>query len=341
MSVAVVIPCFDNPTLAVDAIGSARAAVASLAGRVVVVDDGSTHPEMPTLLADLDGCADVVVIRRPSNGGHLRAVADGVAWVDPAEFPVVCFLDADDRHFVDWPARAAAEFAADDDVVLVGGRPRVIDADGRPIAGRTGRLAKLPSIQRRLASGDVVPLLERRNWYEVPTTSGLALRTRVLHELCAHLPDERGWFDTWVAAAAPYLGTVRGLDAVAFDYRLHGDNVLGETGDLELVNSSRHRRAAWANEWAERTGRPGRVDGDRDPRVVLDRFAGGERVAVRDRGAAVLDSFVEARLHPPAAGAALVVERLLRASSRSLGRRIAAVGLGRAIVELTRSATTR
>ena len=86
--VAVIIPCFNDGELAIEAVASVRE---SEPVEIVVVDDGSTEPETLARLAEIER-SGIAVVHRP-NGGLGAARMTGLA---ATHAPLVYVLDSDD-----------------------------------------------------------------------------------------------------------------------------------------------------------------------------------------------------------------------------------------------------
>ena len=114
VSVAVVIPCFDDGATLADAVDSVRGQ--ARLGELVVVDDGSSDPATLAAFATLESDG-VRVVHRP-NGGLGAARTTGVAAT--GDEYVFC-LDADDRLVSGALAELAAALDEDPSLALCWG----------------------------------------------------------------------------------------------------------------------------------------------------------------------------------------------------------------------------
>jgi glycosyltransferase involved in cell wall biosynthesis len=220
--------------------------------RVIVVDDGSTDRSRE-ILARQDGGVAVVL---KENGGQASALNAGMAECDG---DVVIFLDADDVLRPEAAARAAATFAADDEVSKVQFRMETIDAQGRP----TGEVK--PESHLAMPSGDLREA-ELSYPYDLVwmATSANAFRADALRRIMP-IP-ERAYpvtgADWYLVHLTALLGRVVSLDAVGAGYRVHGRNsyeLEGAEIDLGHVRPAVEFADATSRELlrlAERLGRP-------------------------------------------------------------------------------------
>jgi len=208
--------------------------------KVIVVDDGSTDGSREILARQ--GPEVAVILKE--NGGQASALNAGMA---ESEGDVVIFLDADDVLRPEAAARAAAAFAADDEVSKVQFRMETIDAEGRP----TGEVRPEPRLT--MPSGDLRGA-ELSRPYDLAwmATSGNAFRAEALRRI---LPiPERAYpvtgADWYLVHLTALLGRVVSLDAIGAGYRVHG----GNDYELEQANLDlRHVRQAV--EFADTTSR--------------------------------------------------------------------------------------
>lgn len=208
--------------------------------KVIVVDDGSSDGSRE-ILARQD--PEVAVILK-ENGGQASALNAGMA---ESEGDVVIFLDADDVLRPEAAARAAAAFAADDEVSKVQFRMETIDAEGRP----TGEVRPEPRLA--MPSGDL-RAAELSRPYDLVwmATSGNAFRAEALRRILPipeHAYPVTG-ADWYLVHLTALLGRVVSLDSIGAGYRVHG----GNDYELEQANLDlRHVRQAV--EFADTTSR--------------------------------------------------------------------------------------
>jgi hypothetical protein len=193
--------------------------------RVIVVDDGSTDRSRE-ILARQD--EDLAVILK-QNGGQASALNAGMAECDG---DVVIFLDADDVLRPEAAVRAAAVFAADDEVSKVQFRMETIDAQGRP----TGEVKPEPHLA--MPSGDLREA-ELSYPYDLVwmATSANAFRAEAVRRIMP-IPESAypvAGADWYLVHLAALLGRVVSLDAVGAGYRVHGRNSYEREGaDVDL-----------------------------------------------------------------------------------------------------------
>lgn len=80
-SVSVVIPAFNEESVIARVLDEVRAVTGTLAGEIVVVDDGSTDGTREVLERYVSGVAGVHVIRHPVNRGKAAAIRSALAHV--------------------------------------------------------------------------------------------------------------------------------------------------------------------------------------------------------------------------------------------------------------------
>jgi len=182
--------------------------------RVIVVDDGSRDRSREIL-----SCQDAsVTVVLKENGGQASALNAGM---ERSDGDVVIFLDADDVLRPETAARAAAAFAADDEVSKVQFRMETIDSEGRP----TGEVMPAPHLP--MPSGDL-RAAELAHPYDLVwmATSANAFRVDALRRI---LPIPEGAYpvtgaDWYLVHLTALLGRVVSLDAIGAGYRVHGGN---------------------------------------------------------------------------------------------------------------------
>jgi glycosyltransferase involved in cell wall biosynthesis len=182
--------------------------------RTIVVDDGSSDDSREVLR----GYEDRVDLVLKENGGQASALNAGM---ERSQGDVVIFLDADDVLHPEAAARAAAAFAADEEVVRVQARMEVIDAEGKP----TGEIKPPPHLQ--MASGDVRQA-ELAYPFDLPwlATSANAFRADALRRILpipvAEYPVSGA--DWYIVHLTALLGKVASVGEVSAFYRVHGAN---------------------------------------------------------------------------------------------------------------------
>jgi hypothetical protein len=239
LAVDVVINNHDYGDFLEASIASARAQTHDRV-RTIVVDDGSTDGSRE-ILAHQD--PEVAVILKES-GGQASAINAGMA---ESEGDVVIFLDADDVLRPETAARAAAVFAADEEVSKVQFRMETIDAEGRP----TGE--PMPAPHLKMPSGDL-RAAELAHPYDLVwmATSGNAFRAEAVRRILP-IPERaypRTGADWYLVHLTALLGRVVSRDEVGAGYRVHGRNDYArENAALDLDH------VRYAVEFADATSR--------------------------------------------------------------------------------------
>jgi cellulose synthase/poly-beta-1,6-N-acetylglucosamine synthase-like glycosyltransferase len=192
---------------------------------VIVVDDGSTD-DSRQVLRDYEDRATLVL---KENGGHASAFNAGV---ERCRGDVVIFLDADDLLEPEAAARAAAAFAADERVVKVQSRMKVVDAGGRA----TGAVKPPPHLP--MPNGDMREA-ELAFPFDLPwvPTSANAFRAEAMRRILP-IPEDafRMCAERYLVHLIALLGPVVSLDEVGACYRVHGGNSYeSERPDLDLA----------------------------------------------------------------------------------------------------------
>lgn len=187
---------------------------------VIVVDDGSTDrsPEVIERYADR-----AKIIIKP-NGGQASAFNCGFAH---ARGDLIWFLDGDDELVPEAVSMAVANWAPG--VSSVHGHLRVVLADGKPTRHL---LPKYP-----LMRDDRAEFVARWGAWGIPPSSG-HLYTRAALEKVLPL-DETVWrlnADTPLYHSMPFLGKVRGLNAVVGSWRKHSQNASHPEPDWIFVS---------------------------------------------------------------------------------------------------------
>lgn len=217
LGVSFVIPTYNRPALTIAAVRSALTWLGHDGdGEIVVVDDGSTDGTLGALEAAFEPQIRTEllrVIRRPSNGGVIRAKNDGVC---AARGQWVIFLDSDDEMIPDSaPAvRAALDSAHDFPMVFF----RCIDlVTGTPLGPpQTSPVeVSLVSYLRGQSYGECLPAVRRS-------------------AAASHPYDERlnGWEGLAYARIMRDVGPLQVSPVVARRYRQTGDDRLSSVAGM-------------------------------------------------------------------------------------------------------------
>ncbi len=171
---------------------------------VIVVDDGSTDDSWRVI----ESYGSQILALRQPNGG--QGAAYNALW-KAARGEFVLFLDADDC--LDHDAIAACVAAAGSGIASVQFRLRLIDEDGKPLAG---------AVPYRMHDGDVRSVVRRFGHYAGPPGSGNFHRAR---SIAAAFPLEaarwRRAADTVPFITAAFSGHIHALRREMGSYRLH------------------------------------------------------------------------------------------------------------------------
>lgn len=193
--VSVIIPCYNQGKFLAESIGSVLASDYDDL-EIIVVDDGSTHPETVGILDSLDHPRTRLLRRK--NGGLAAARNSGIA---EAAGRYILPLDADDRINPRYLGAAVAVLEADPKVGIVYCRAEKFGAETGP-----WRLPPFSPWRMRLGNGIFCSALYRRDDWQVVGGYDETLR--------------RGWedWDFWLALLE--LGRrVVCLDQIGFFYR--------------------------------------------------------------------------------------------------------------------------
>lgn len=188
---------------------------------IVVVDDGSrddTVDIVRTILAG-DGIAHRVEVNRPGLG----VTANFERATSLCRGDVIVLSDQDDRWHPDRLAAAVDAFQSDDDLVLIHGDARIVDADLRD-SGETlfGALGADCGDLDAIDAGHGFDVLLRRN---LATGATMSFRARLL-DIARPFPAD--WIhDEWLAILAAAEGRVHVERRALIDYRQHGANQIG------------------------------------------------------------------------------------------------------------------
>jgi hypothetical protein len=213
LSVDIVVNNHNYSQFVADAIESALAQ-SHPKTNVLVVDDGSTDRSREII----GRYGDRATVILKEQGGQASAINAGL---EHSQGDVVMFLDADDRLEPEAAARVATAFAADESVVKVQFRTRVLAADGRP----TGVVKPDPHLP--MPQGDM-RRAELDRPYDIVwmATSANAFRARDLRRILP-IPEAvypKTGADWYLVHLAALLGPVASLPDPLGGYRVHGDN---------------------------------------------------------------------------------------------------------------------
>ena len=201
--VAVVVPCFEDGELLVDAVASVERSI-DLPHELIVVDDGSRDPGTVAVLDVLED-AGYQVHRRP-HAGVAAARNHGFA---AAHAPFVIPLDADNRLLPGFVQPALSIFAEEPAVAAVYG-------DRIEIGARRGRVEVGPFDAQRMVAGnyvDTCAVIRRQAW-----------------QACGGYDEAmplQGWEDweLWLALIARGWA-LRWLPLPGFEYRVRPGSML-------------------------------------------------------------------------------------------------------------------
>lgn len=216
--VSVIIPAYESATLD-QAVASVRAQTAA-EWELIVVDDGSPRPQVPSEVSDL------CLVRQP-NTGPGGARNRGVA-LARGEF--VAFLDSDDRWLPDKLERQLAAHDANPDWVLSTTDIAMVTPDGQELLRAKGRYG--------LEAG-AIPFakLFRENCV---TTSAALARREAVQTAGGFDPNRRAAEDYALWLRLGWLGPVGYVDAVLTEHVEHEGSLteVGQRGttwhDMEL-----------------------------------------------------------------------------------------------------------
>jgi hypothetical protein len=212
LTVDIVIDNYNYGRFLPDAIESALAQTHERVN-VIAVDDGSTDGSQEILR----GYEDRVTLVLKENGGHASAFNAGM---EHCKGDVIILLDADDILEPEAAARAAAAFAADERVVKVQSRMKVVDGEGRP----TGAVKPPPHLP--MPNGDM-QAAELAFPFDLPwvPTSANAFQAEAMRRVMP-IPEEefRMCAERYLVHLIVLLGPVVSLEEVGASYRVHGGN---------------------------------------------------------------------------------------------------------------------
>ena len=197
----------------------------------VLSDDASTDGSWALLQAFADerrraGC-EVILHRNENNLGYVRNFEQALLRAD-ADVLFPC--DQDDLWYPSKIERMLEVFATRDQLLVLHGDARLVDAEGKPLGQRL--LEVLEVTRNEMAAmhqGRAFDVLLRRN---IVTGAVMAMRRSLLSTA---LPVGEGWsHDEWLAMLAAMQGEVDTLEEVLIDYRQHGGNQIGVRQKLGL-----------------------------------------------------------------------------------------------------------
>jgi len=227
LSVAVVIPCFNQARFLPAAVGSVRK---QQYGRIecIVVNDGSTDDSAAVARA-----LRVDVLQQP-NRGVSEARNAGLA---AARSDLVLFLDADDELLPGAIARGVGALTADPAAAAVVGRCQVMDAAGRP----------LPATHRPVDPSNLYVEWLSRNF--VWTPGAAMFRRRALEEIGGFPPGLGPAADYAVYLRLARAGRIRLILEDQVRYRKHEssmshDPVLMLRATLQVLRRERSEAPA-------------------------------------------------------------------------------------------------
>lgn len=238
MLVSVVIPNYNYERYLGTAIDSALA-LDWPSVEVIVVDDGSTDGSR----AVIEGYGERVRAIYKDNGGQTDACNVGFA---ACRGELVIFLDSDD---VLGPSlmRAVAE-VWHPGVAKVQCQMQIIDAGGQPIGTIFPRYRGRPTPERV------------RHWaavsgaYPTPPGSGNVYSAQALRRIFP-LDGNESASDSYLLAAAPFLGDVVTIAQPLVSYRVHGKND-GAMAEFDASKFGREvQRAAWRFQYSKAVAR--------------------------------------------------------------------------------------
>jgi glycosyltransferase involved in cell wall biosynthesis len=234
--VTVVIPCYNQARF----LGEAIESVLSQSYRnfeIIVVDDGSTDDT-----SEVASGYDEVRLIRQENRGLAAARNRGLA---EARGEYVVFLDSDDRLLPEALEAGLECFAAHPDCALVAGHSHIIGADGsfrRVLKHEPTDQDPYVAMLEKCHIAPPATVMYRRSVFE--TVGGFASGV-----------DASADYDMYLRVARHF--TLRRYDAAVAEYRMHGENMIRNSGlmlrsDITVLRSQRRyierdrrREAAW------------------------------------------------------------------------------------------------
>jgi glycosyltransferase involved in cell wall biosynthesis len=207
IGVSIIIPNYNYGRFIGEAIDSALAQTHAPV-EVIVVDDGSTD-ESRTVI---ESYGDRIKAIFQENAGQTRACAVGF---EVSRYPLVIFLDADDRLVAEAAAIAAADWPAG--VSKKQFLLQLLDQDGK-LLDRCW-----PKISVNLTPDDIRQSLLTSGYYPCPPTSGNVFSRTYLDQIAPF--DDHPFIDSVLSTLAPLYGDVVSTNVLIAHYRLHGSNM--------------------------------------------------------------------------------------------------------------------
>ncbi len=218
---------------------------------IIIVDDGSwdcSHAILDQAKIDL---RDRIVVIHQKNAGQAAAIN---AAFSRSTGEIIGMLDADDLWHSNKVAEVMSIFGSNAQIGMIQHPLQRVNEQGYSLSTETSK---------PLPSGDLFPMLVQTggaNLFE--PTSGLVLRREVLQTIIP-IPEQdwRLCADGAMAYAAAVLSNIYSLNKVIGDYRIHGHNgYVARRLPREDLYRDLEMTVRYINEWAEKSGRAGRVD---------------------------------------------------------------------------------
>lgn len=212
---------------------------------VVVSDDASTDGTVALVRATFAGHPDAPPLTILENATALGVTRNFEQAIAATTGDIVLLSDQDDVWAPDRVAKTLAAFSGED-VVLVHGDARLIDAQGRVLPATLYSSYSVDAAALHdIASGHAFDQFLRRN---LVTGATAAIRRR-LFDAASPFPDD--WVhDEWLSMVASATGRIVPLTDSLIDYRQHGGNEIGavtlglrgRVGRLTAPGAERNRR---------------------------------------------------------------------------------------------------
>lgn len=238
MLVSVIIPNYNYERYVGAAIESALG-LDWAAVEVIVVDDGSTDGSR----AVIERYRDRVQIIHKTNGGQTDACNVGFA---ACRGDLAIFLDSDDILSPSLMREVAAIWRPD--VVKVQCQMSTIDASGAAIG------SVFPSYRMRPTPDKVFHWAKSSGAYPTPPGSGNVYSAKLLRTIFP-LDGTESASDSYLLAAAPFLGAVETIARPLVYYRIHGLNDGALTGADPSKFAREVTRAAWRFRYSQTIAR--------------------------------------------------------------------------------------